>query len=937
MNESSISLVRSPNLTSSFSEETNEIVVLFSHRQSCVISNFLFSFLLLIIFSSLASSSIIIIQSPSAPDFITALHNCCCCANNNTTGTLLRLLETCSQFVLLFILSIDCITSFFYLPNSWNKSQGYSGGAVHYIKTSKENSLCLKGKMSASNYTSKDESNINVDRNNARTSSSSSSSQFVNESSQSLVSMRNLNSPTNFATYTNNNKNSSTSIGNNNDKNAMIAKNRASSSSPRKIFANKYDVSSTMSRLSGSMVGVGTTTQMTTTKSSRSSSWGDRSSNVNNNSIRDLGSDVSYESEGTSMHLLTPRTRRRNHGLDDYYTNDEEYHNLLLMTETQQQQQSFNDINGNVSSGNVGVNKHENNNEDDDDDNNIYDGKIYKLNQKKKKEIAVVNYDTFQSNNNQFDTINDYNGINTNDNNNNSSIKKKKMRETNSIHKKKKSKRNRISSSKQKIMNAFRQIPAVALIGMFHLMIGIPFGVSYFPIGWKEASQFHDTSSSGSSSPSGLGEESIIDGPFPIQGKNALGIRMFLFSTIMGQVIFTFKSGFKNPIGLNMVENVPFCQALATITIGHCGYGIEALSTLFVMFGLSSFIVGVVFYVLGRFELGRIIYFFPSHVLVGLIAGIGIFICRTGVEVTMNAVFRLESVFEHCNLLLVVLGFEIMLRLLEQLNVKYGTNGKPVFSLLSPIYFCSITPVFYGILWLIGVSVSEAEQNGYFFPSLVGDCGDGGDGGNTGCTAGGDGSSPSSTEAFSSFLRATVFNKDVFDIWRVIDFTNVSWVAIRDSIPTLIALTVFSLIHVPINIPAFAISTNSDYDMNKELIAHGYSNCLSGIFGGLQNYMAYTQSILYDRSGGYGKPSGIAVAIVTSTLFFFGPSIASAIPRCMAGTLLVHVGIDLFLEGVYDTINKFERLEYAGIWLIALVMTFSGMDAAMIAGKANLF
>lgn len=44
------------------------------------------------------------------------------------------------------------------------------------------------------------------------------------------------------------------------------------------------------------------------------------------------------------------------------------------------------------------------------------------------------------------------------------------------------------------------------------------------------------------------------------------------------------------------------------------------------------------------------------------------------------------------------------------------------------------------------------------------------------------------------------------------------------------------------------------------------------------------------------------------SLFFIGPLVASKIPRCMAGTLLVHVGVDLFLEGTYDTYGKFERL-----------------------------
>lgn len=100
----------------------------------------------------------------------------------------------------------------------------------------------------------------------------------------------------------------------------------------------------------------------------------------------------------------------------------------------------------------------------------------------------------------------------------------------------------------------------------------------------------------------------------------------------------------------------------------------------------------------------------------------------------------------------------------------------------------------------------------------------------------------------------------------------------------------------------------------------------------MQNYMAYTQSVLYSRSGGKGRASGIAVAVVTMGLFVVGPRIASYIPRCMAGTLLFHVGSDLFLEAVYDSIGRFDKLEYTGIWLIVIVMAVAGLEAAMIAG-----
>jgi SulP family sulfate permease len=98
---------------------------------------------------------------------------------------------------------------------------------------------------------------------------------------------------------------------------------------------------------------------------------------------------------------------------------------------------------------------------------------------------------------------------------------------------------------------------------MFHLMIGIPFGVSYFPMYWSPNAE----------------EATNEAGPFLLPGKEALGIRMFLFSTMVGQLVFTFYSGFANPIGLQMVENVPFCHELSKIVISYQGYGMDAIST----------------------------------------------------------------------------------------------------------------------------------------------------------------------------------------------------------------------------------------------------------------------------------------------------------------------------------------------------------------------
>lgn len=166
------------------------------------------------------------------------------------------------------------------------------------------------------------------------------------------------------------------------------------------------------------------------------------------------------------------------------------------------------------------------------------------------------------------------------------------------------------------------KIPAVAIVSVLNFMVGIPFGASYFPVEWANF---------GSSELQTAEDDTPVhvQGEFPLPGKEALGLRMFLFSTIMAQLAFTFASKFTNGVGLQIVENVPFCLELARIVIKEQGYGMDALSTLFFLFGLSSVIVGATFYMLGKFSLGRIVYFFPSHVLVGCIGGIGAFIITT--------------------------------------------------------------------------------------------------------------------------------------------------------------------------------------------------------------------------------------------------------------------------------------------------------------------
>ena len=68
-----------------------------------------------------------------------------------------------------------------------------------------------------------------------------------------------------------------------------------------------------------------------------------------------------------------------------------------------------------------------------------------------------------------------------------------------------------------------------------------------------------------------------------------------------------------------------------------------------------------------------------------------------------------------------------------------------------------------------------------------------------------------------------------------LDFSIVDWAALGSTVPAMLALTFFGVLHVPINVPALALSTGEDgVDVDRELRAHGISNALSGFCGSIQ-------------------------------------------------------------------------------------------------------
>ena len=143
------------------------------------------------------------------------------------------------------------------------------------------------------------------------------------------------------------------------------------------------------------------------------------------------------------------------------------------------------------------------------------------------------------------------------------------------------------------------------------------------------------------------------------------------------------------------------------------------------------------------------------------------------------------------------------------------------------------------------------------------------------------------------------------------DFGAIDWTALMKNVPAMFALTFFGILHVPINVPALGVSAGIDnVDVNRELIAHGVSNALSGFSGSIQNYLVYSNSILFMRAGGDCRLAGIMLAAGTFAVMAAGPAVVGYIPVMVVGALIFLLGIELMKEALVDTWGKLSRLEY---------------------------
>ena len=140
------------------------------------------------------------------------------------------------------------------------------------------------------------------------------------------------------------------------------------------------------------------------------------------------------------------------------------------------------------------------------------------------------------------------------------------------------------------------------------------------------------------------------------------------------------------------------------------------LATVITSYAISSILTGVVFFILGAFKLGSLVSFFPRHILIGCIGGVGFFLFVTGIEVSArlkgNLNYDLDTakhLFRGDTILLwiIPLAEAIVLLLLKRFTMSpYAV----------PAFFIAIAATFYIVVTAVSsLTVPDLRRHGWIF------------------------------------------------------------------------------------------------------------------------------------------------------------------------------------------------------------------------------
>ena len=172
-----------------------------------------------------------------------------------------------------------------------------------------------------------------------------------------------------------------------------------------------------------------------------------------------------------------------------------------------------------------------------------------------------------------------------------------------------------------------------------------------------------------------------------------------------------------------------------------------------------------------------------------------------------------------------------------------------------------------------------------------------------------------------------VLQTQLFDL-----IPSLNWEAMRHILPCAFLLAAVGLIESLMTLNLIDEITETRGSGNRECIAQGSANFLSGIFGGMGGCAMIGQSIINVNAGGRGRLSGIVAAISLMCFILFGSSLIEQIPIAALVGVMFMVVIGTFAWSSFRILNKIPLTDAFVLILVSSLTVLFDLAIAVLAG-----
>jgi len=167
------------------------------------------------------------------------------------------------------------------------------------------------------------------------------------------------------------------------------------------------------------------------------------------------------------------------------------------------------------------------------------------------------------------------------------------------------------------------------------------------------------------------------------------------------------------------------------------------------------------------------------------------------------------------------------------------------------------------------------------------------------------------------------------DTFSKVPFT---WESIKFIFPYALILAAIGLIESLMTLNLIDDLTETRGNGNKECIAQGSANIVTGLFGGMGGCAMIGQSIINIKGGGRGRLSGIVAAVLLLLFILFGSSYIERVPIAALVGVMFMVVIGTFAWSSFRIINKIPKTDLFVLILVSSLTVIFDLAIAVIAG-----